>query len=187
MWLFITILRILSITSIIAVISIFTIDLFISVLIGIKSISPNTDKELSLQETLFTCCIPGFEGRKLKGIHFAMSFLSKWQSKQMSLNGNKSEYDDALLASMARGKDVVVIGGGDTGNDCIGTSLRQVCIQRHSTAVSGKVMSADTAFDRAPSPSRRLRSYLSRQPAEQTLTLGLPGPRWWRKTTDTRR
>ena len=75
--------------------------------------------------TLHMCL---FSGRNLNGIHFAMNFLSTWQSKQMSLNGKdkQGEMDEALMLSMARGKDVVVIGGGDTGNDCIGTSLRQV-------------------------------------------------------------
>jgi len=48
----------------------------------------------------------------------------------MTLNGKdkQTEFDEALMQSMAKGKDVVVIGGGDTGNDCIGTSLRQVGI-----------------------------------------------------------
>jgi glutamate synthase (NADPH/NADH) small chain len=57
-------------------------------------------------------------GRELKGIHFAMDFL-KQQNKRVSdiaIDG-----DDIL----ATGKDVVVIGGGDTGSDCVGTSNRQ--------------------------------------------------------------
>ncbi|XP_067951479.1 uncharacterized protein [Watersipora subatra] len=64
-------------------------------------------------------------GRNLNGIHFAMNFLRKWQSEQMSSSGDEAALDEAMLNSMARGKDVIVIGGGDTGNDCIGTSLRQ--------------------------------------------------------------
>ncbi|KAL5009527.1 hypothetical protein ScPMuIL_011832 [Solemya velum] len=58
--------------------------------------------------------IPGHE---LDGIHFAMSFLETWQKKQ---EGNDLEY----LKLHAKDKDVVVIGGGDTGCDCIATSLR---------------------------------------------------------------
>jgi glutamate synthase (NADPH/NADH) len=58
-------------------------------------------------------------GRQLEGIHYAMNFLETWQKKQM---GN--EVDLSLLN--AKDKHVVVIGGGDTGCDCIGTSLRQV-------------------------------------------------------------
>lgn len=54
--------------------------------------------------------------RELKGIHFAMEFLESGQKKQ--LGGNKENIS-------ATGKDVLVIGGGDTGCDCIATSLRQ--------------------------------------------------------------
>lgn len=56
-------------------------------------------------------------GRELKGIHFAMDFL-KQQNKEVS----GDEIADKLSA---KGKNVVVIGGGDTGSDCIGTSHRQ--------------------------------------------------------------
>ena len=55
-----------------------------------------------------------------------MNFLSTWQSNQMTYKDKQTEFDEALLQSMARDKHVIVIGGGDTGNDCIGTSLRQV-------------------------------------------------------------
>ena len=57
-------------------------------------------------------------GRELKGIHFAMDFL-KQQNKRVS---GIAFADDDILAT---GKDVVVIGGGDTGSDCVGTSNRQ--------------------------------------------------------------
>ena len=57
-------------------------------------------------------------GRELKGIHFAMDFL-KQQNKRVS--GAKFTGEDIL----ATGKDVIVIGGGDTGSDCVGTSNRQ--------------------------------------------------------------
>jgi len=57
-------------------------------------------------------------GRELKGIHFAMDFL-KQQNKRVGSSPIKTE--DIL----ATGKDVVVIGGGDTGSDCVGTSNRQ--------------------------------------------------------------
>ncbi|XP_012539553.2 putative glutamate synthase [NADPH] isoform X1 [Monomorium pharaonis] len=58
-------------------------------------------------------------GRQLEGIHFAVSFLEHWQKKQM---GNAAPLDMRLIA---KNKDVVIIGGGDTGCDCIATSLRQ--------------------------------------------------------------
>ncbi|HEY4323095.1 MAG TPA: glutamate synthase subunit beta [Mucilaginibacter sp.] len=57
-------------------------------------------------------------GRELKGIYFAMDFL-KQQNKRVS--GIEVEGEDIL----ATGKDVIVIGGGDTGSDCVGTSNRQ--------------------------------------------------------------
>ena len=57
-------------------------------------------------------------GRHFKGIHFAMDFL-KQQNKRVSHTGFDAE--DIL----ATGKDVIVIGGGDTGSDCVGTSNRQ--------------------------------------------------------------
>lgn len=60
-------------------------------------------------------------GRELKGIHFAMDFL-KQQNKRVS--DKKVEEKDIL----ATGKNVVVIGGGDTGSDCVGTSNRQKAI-----------------------------------------------------------
>jgi len=57
-------------------------------------------------------------GRELKGIHFAMDFL-KQQNKRVS--GTPFSQEDIL----ATGKDVIIIGGGDTGSDCVGTSNRQ--------------------------------------------------------------
>lgn len=59
------------------------------------------------------------DGRDLAGIHFAMDFLPQ----QNRRNGREPLGDiDPILAD---GKHVVVIGGGDTGSDCIGTSVRQ--------------------------------------------------------------
>jgi glutamate synthase (NADPH/NADH) small chain len=57
-------------------------------------------------------------GRDLEGIHFAMDFLSQ-QNRRVS--GEALQRDEIT----ARGKHVVVIGGGDTGSDCVGTSNRQ--------------------------------------------------------------
>jgi glutamate synthase (NADPH) small chain len=58
------------------------------------------------------------EGRHLEGIHFAMDFLTA--NTRAVLNTS----DDYITA---HGKDVVIIGGGDTGTDCVGTSLRHGC------------------------------------------------------------
>ncbi|MGI4022226.1 MAG: glutamate synthase subunit beta [Janthinobacterium lividum] len=57
-------------------------------------------------------------GRALKGIYFAMDFL-KQQNKRVS---NTSFTDENIVTT---GQDVIVIGGGDTGSDCVGTSNRQ--------------------------------------------------------------
>jgi len=59
------------------------------------------------------------EGRDLKGVHFAMDFLPQ-QNRRVGYEDNANA--EPILAN---GKHVVVIGGGDTGSDCIGTSIRQ--------------------------------------------------------------
>ncbi len=58
-------------------------------------------------------------GRDLAGVHFAMDFLPQ-QNRRVS--GETLDTNEPILAG---GKHVVVIGGGDTGSDCIGTSVRQ--------------------------------------------------------------
>jgi glutamate synthase (NADPH) small chain len=58
-------------------------------------------------------------GRELDGIHYAMDFLPQ-QNRRVS---NEPQADNKPI--LAKGKHVVVIGGGDTGSDCIGTSIRQ--------------------------------------------------------------
>lgn len=58
-------------------------------------------------------------GRELNGVHFAMDFL-KQQNK--IIRGDEFTKQERISA---KGKNVVVIGGGDTGSDCVGTSIRQ--------------------------------------------------------------
>jgi glutamate synthase (NADPH/NADH) small chain len=58
-------------------------------------------------------------GRELAGIHFAMDFLPQQNRR---VGGEASNSEEPILASA---KHVVVIGGGDTGSDCIGTAVRQ--------------------------------------------------------------
>ncbi|GAB4195295.1 MAG: glutamate synthase subunit beta [Phycisphaeraceae bacterium] len=60
-------------------------------------------------------------GRELKGIHFAMEFLHK-NTKSLLDSG----FEDGNYIS-AKDKHVIVIGGGDTGTDCIGTAIRHGC------------------------------------------------------------
>lgn len=61
------------------------------------------------------------EGRKLKGIHFAVEFLSRNTKSLLDSNLKDNNFISAA------GKDVIVIGGGDTGTDCVGTALRHGC------------------------------------------------------------
>jgi glutamate synthase (NADPH/NADH) small chain len=60
------------------------------------------------------------EGRDLAGVHFAMDYLTA--NTQALLDGGADQN-----AIHARGKDVVVIGGGDTGTDCVATAMRHGC------------------------------------------------------------
>jgi glutamate synthase (NADPH/NADH) small chain len=61
------------------------------------------------------------EGRQLKGIHYAMEFLHANTKSLLD-----SDHGDGQYISAA-GKDVIVMGGGDTGTDCVGTSMRHGC------------------------------------------------------------
>ena len=61
-------------------------------------------------------------GRDLSGIHYAMDFLTQ-QNRRVS--GEAVKANEPISAE---GKHVIVIGGGDTGSDCIGTSIRQGCL-----------------------------------------------------------
>ena len=60
-------------------------------------------------------------GREYKGVHFAMEFLTANTKSFLDSNHEDGNYISA------KDKDVIVIGGGDTGTDCIGTSLRHGC------------------------------------------------------------
>jgi len=59
------------------------------------------------------------EGRELKGVYFAMDFLSQQNQR---IIGEKIDENNIISA---KGKHILVIGGGDTGSDCVGTSIRQ--------------------------------------------------------------
>ena len=66
-------------------------------------------------------------GRELKGVHFALELLSQQNRVLAGMDFSKDE------RITAKGKDVLVIGGGDTGSDCIGTAHRQGC--KHVTQI----------------------------------------------------
>ena len=61
------------------------------------------------------------KGRELKGVHFALELLAQQNRVLAGMEFSKEE------RITAKGKDVLVIGGGDTGSDCIGTAHRQGC------------------------------------------------------------
>ncbi|HEY1847755.1 MAG TPA: glutamate synthase small subunit [Opitutaceae bacterium] len=60
------------------------------------------------------------DGRELKGVHFAMEYLSANTGAVLDGGAEKAPIH-------GRGKDVVVVGGGDTGTDCVGTAMRHGC------------------------------------------------------------
>jgi glutamate synthase (NADPH/NADH) small chain len=78
-------------------------------------------------------------GRDLKGIHYAMDFLTQ-QNKRFY-----GDAEDASKAILATGKHVIIIGGGDTGADCLGTSHRQKAASVHQFEILPK-----PPEDRAP-------------------------------------
>jgi len=82
-------------------------------------------------------------GRELKGIHFAMDFLPQ-QNKKVA----GDEVPNQILAT---GKHVVILGGGDTGSDCLGTSNRQGCKSVHQFELLPKPPE-DRTEDIAPWP-----------------------------------
>jgi glutamate synthase (NADPH/NADH) small chain len=92
------------------------------------NVGENVEPQIFLKEYNATVICTGatvprnlpIEGRDLAGIHFAMDFLTA--NTKALLAGSS---DDSPIH--ARGKDVVVIGGGDTGTDCVGTAMRHGC------------------------------------------------------------
>jgi len=93
------------------------------------------DKLVQEFDAVVLCCgatkprnLP-IEGRELKGIHFAVEFLhANTKSLLDRKHGDTQSYLSFSYPYVtAEGKDVVVIGGGDTGTDCVGTSMRQGC------------------------------------------------------------
>jgi NAD(P)H-dependent glutamate synthase small subunit len=99
-------------------------------------------------------------GRELKGIHFAMDFLTA--NTKAVLDSHQNGNGHYITAA---GKDVVIIGGGDTGTDCVGTSLRHGCNSRHPARDHGQT---------------------ARSPAPRTIR-GPNGPRFTTWTTASRK
>ncbi len=87
------------------------------------------------------------EGRNLKGIHFAMEFLHANTKSLLDSNHQDGQY------LSAQGKDVIVIGGGDTGTDCVGTSMRHGCkslVQFEILPIPPEARAADNPWPQWP-------------------------------------
>ena len=92
------------------------------------NVGDNVEPQIFLKEYDATVICTGatqprnlpIEGRDLKGVHFAMEYLTANTAALLDGDPGKS-------AIHGRGKDVVVIGGGDTGTDCVGTAMRHGC------------------------------------------------------------
>ncbi|WP_062073286.1 glutamate synthase subunit beta [Demequina sediminicola] len=85
-------------------------------------------------------------GRDLDGIHFAMEYLHQ---------GNQAAAGDVLEDQLtAEGKHVIVIGGGDTGSDCIGTALRQKAASVTTLAIGKQPAAGRTDQDPWPTDPR---------------------------------
>jgi glutamate synthase (NADPH/NADH) small chain len=92
------------------------------------TVGENVEAQIFLKEYDATVICTGatkprdlpIEGRDLKGVHFAMELLTA--NTKAVLNGGAEHSPIHAL-----GKDVIVIGGGDTGTDCVGTSMRHGC------------------------------------------------------------
>jgi len=87
-------------------------------------------------------------GRELKGVHYAMEFL-KQNNKRVNGDSSPTLHTGAVVEAdiLATGKNVVVIGGGDTGSDCVGTSNRHGAV-------------SITQFELLPQPPEKRTSYM---------------------------
>ncbi len=84
------------------------------------------------------------EGRALMGVHFAMDYLTQNTKSLLDSNHADNNYIDA------KGKNVNVIGGGDTGTDCVATALRQGCASVQQLEIMP--MPPETRSDNNPWP-----------------------------------
>ena len=76
-------------------------------------------------------------GRELKGVHFAMEFLPQ-QNRRNEGDPEEKVVSDPSRSIFATGKHVIIIGGGDTGADCLGTSHRQGAKSVHQFEIMPK-------------------------------------------------
>jgi glutamate synthase (NADPH/NADH) small chain len=96
-------------------------------------------------------------GRELKGIHFAMEFLPQQNRR------NEGDFIDPDASICASGKNVLIIGGGDTGADCLGTSHRQGAKSVHQFEIMPKPPGERAATTPWPSWPLQLRTESSHE------------------------
>ncbi|MEP6787669.1 MAG: glutamate synthase subunit beta [Acidobacteriota bacterium] len=108
------------------------------------------------------------DGRQLKNIHFAMDFLSSNTKSLLDSGFADGQFIDV------RGKNILVIGGGDTGTDCIASSLRHGC----KSLVQFEIM--DRPADRVPTLDAwlsRVRTFQTDYGQEEAIATFGPDPR----------
>lgn len=101
-------------------------------------------------------------GRELDGVHYAMEFLPQ-QNKRVA--GDEASITRPITAE---GKHVIIIGGGDTGSDCLGTSLRQGAVSVHQFELLPKPPAQRTESMPWPQWPMILRSSSSHEEGEAT-------------------
>ena len=117
---------------------------------------------------------PGLPGQDLEGVHFAMPFLVQQNRR---VGGERASEDEAPV--LASGKHVVVIGGGDTASDCIGTSFRQGALSVTQLDIRPRPPEREDKLAVWPYWPTRLRTSSSQaegaERAFQAATLGIEG------------
>ncbi len=103
-------------------------------------------------------------GRNLKGIHFAMEFLTQ-QNRRVSGEGLR-EGEEPITAE---GKHVLVIGGGDTGSDCVGTSIRQGALSVTQVEILPKPPEKEDKLLTWPNWPRKLRISTSQEEGAELM------------------
>ena len=103
-------------------------------------------------------------GRELKGIHFAMEFLTQ-ANRTVSGEGLR-EGEEPISAE---GKHVLVIGGGDTGSDCVGTSIRQGALSVTQVEILPKPPEKEDKLLTWPNWPRKLRISTSQQEGAELM------------------
>ena len=93
----------------------------------------SAEKLKKTYDAVVLCCgakkpraLPGISDQGIPGVYYAVDFLTAVTKALVAADGHNNPNDGAP-ACPVRGKNVVIVGGGDTGNDCIGTVLRLGC------------------------------------------------------------